>query len=328
MEAGCAACALHHTHRTAAVLAEMSVPNSMKQQQQKLKALREKQEQQEQASDSDTGSESSDFADDDDGQESKSDYKKGGYHPVRLGDTYHQRYTVERKLGWGHFSTVWLASDKYLLFLSHFFDGILDSRIDVPETNLTTTLTNSWLSKFRRAPNHTPKQQKMKSNCSNAFVPKIRLIRIMWSSYWIILRCKAQMGVVRSLLSLDVFNVRYLIECFADMCMVFEVLGDSSLKWIQRYHHRGLPLPLVQALARQALTALAFLHEECKIVHTDIKPENLILMRHVPFSLPQVRSEREVELVRQRLMQSQLGLTKSQKKRLKAKQKKATKFDL
>jgi hypothetical protein len=49
----------------------------------------------------------------DDEQESKSDYKKGGYHYVRLGDTFNQRYVVEKKLGWGHFSTVWLASDRY-----------------------------------------------------------------------------------------------------------------------------------------------------------------------------------------------------------------------
>jgi serine/threonine protein kinase len=30
---------------------------------------------------------------------------------VQIGDVYHDRYTVEKKLGWGHFSTVWLASD-------------------------------------------------------------------------------------------------------------------------------------------------------------------------------------------------------------------------
>ncbi|GFH28583.1 serine/threonine-protein kinase SRPK, partial [Haematococcus lacustris] len=38
------------------------------------------------------------------------DYKKGGYHPVNIGETYHAgKYTVLRKLGWGHFSTVWLV---------------------------------------------------------------------------------------------------------------------------------------------------------------------------------------------------------------------------
>lgn len=45
-------------------------------------------------------------------QEDEEDYVKGGYHPVRLGDSFsNARYTVTKKLGWGHFSTVWLARD-------------------------------------------------------------------------------------------------------------------------------------------------------------------------------------------------------------------------
>ena len=39
-------------------------------------------------------------------------YRKGGYHPVRVGDTYKDgRYVVLEKLGWGHFSTCWLCDD-------------------------------------------------------------------------------------------------------------------------------------------------------------------------------------------------------------------------
>ena len=61
---------------------------------------------------------------DDDEQENPKDYKKviriksnefnviqGGYHPVKVGDLYNNRYHVIRKLGWGHFSTVWLCWD-------------------------------------------------------------------------------------------------------------------------------------------------------------------------------------------------------------------------
>ena len=35
----------------------------------------------------------------------------GGYHPVKIGDLFNNRYHVIRKLGWGHFSTVWLCWD-------------------------------------------------------------------------------------------------------------------------------------------------------------------------------------------------------------------------
>merc|ERR1712137_1333189 len=48
---------------------------------------------------------------DDDEQEDPKDYCKGGYHPVKIGDLFNNRYHVVRKLGWGHFSTVWLSWD-------------------------------------------------------------------------------------------------------------------------------------------------------------------------------------------------------------------------
>jgi serine/threonine-protein kinase SRPK3 len=45
-------------------------------------------------------------------QEPLSKYETGGFHPLCLGETLHDgRYTVRHKLGWGGFSTVWLAWD-------------------------------------------------------------------------------------------------------------------------------------------------------------------------------------------------------------------------
>ncbi|KAG8163084.1 hypothetical protein KVR01_007562 [Diaporthe batatas] len=46
-------------------------------------------------------------------QEGLVPYRPGGYHPVSLGDCFKEgRYQVHHKLGWGGFSTVWLAKDK------------------------------------------------------------------------------------------------------------------------------------------------------------------------------------------------------------------------
>ncbi|XP_020104817.1 serine/threonine-protein kinase SRPK-like [Ananas comosus] len=54
-------------------------------------------------------SESSNYTSEDEGTE---EYRRGGYHAVRIGDSFKQgAYVVQSKLGWGHFSTVWLAWD-------------------------------------------------------------------------------------------------------------------------------------------------------------------------------------------------------------------------
>ncbi|XP_076900297.1 uncharacterized protein LOC143554424, partial [Bidens hawaiensis] len=59
----------------------------------------------------DDRSETSDYTSEDEGTE---DYRRGGYHAVRVGDKFkHSRYVVQSKLGWGHFSTVWLAWDTH-----------------------------------------------------------------------------------------------------------------------------------------------------------------------------------------------------------------------
>ncbi|EXJ86465.1 CMGC/SRPK protein kinase [Capronia epimyces CBS 606.96] len=39
-------------------------------------------------------------------------YRPGGFPPVSIGDIYNDRYEVFNKLGWGGFSTVWLAFDE------------------------------------------------------------------------------------------------------------------------------------------------------------------------------------------------------------------------
>jgi serine/threonine-protein kinase SRPK3 len=65
------------------------------------------------ASDSDASdaSEASDAESDE--VEDDEDYKTGGYHPMKIGDTFAKdsRYRVSCKLGWGQFSTVWLVRD-------------------------------------------------------------------------------------------------------------------------------------------------------------------------------------------------------------------------
>lgn len=44
--------------------------------------------------------------------ENLEEYRVGGYHPTVVGDTFHEgRYEIVHKLGFGSYSTIWLARD-------------------------------------------------------------------------------------------------------------------------------------------------------------------------------------------------------------------------
>jgi len=64
------------------------------------------------ASTSSGGSPDSDSGTETHHAEEPSEYRPGGYHPAAIGDRYHNKYILEKKLGFGYFSTVWLASDE------------------------------------------------------------------------------------------------------------------------------------------------------------------------------------------------------------------------
>ncbi|RMC10358.1 hypothetical protein DUI87_13161 [Hirundo rustica rustica] len=68
-----------------------------------------------------------------------------------------------------------------------------------------------------------------------------------------------------------------ILNKITDVCMVFEVLGHHLLKWIIKSNYQGLPIRCVKSIIRQVLQGLDYLHSKCKIIHTDIKPENILM---------------------------------------------------
>jgi len=59
--------------------------------------------------------------------------------------------------------------------------------------------------------------------------------------------------------------------------MIFEILGVNLLEIIKKYNYNGIPMHILRIMARQILLGLDFLHTQCKLIHTDLKPENVLL---------------------------------------------------
>ena len=70
------------------------------------------------------------------------------------------------------------------------------------------------------------------------------------------------------------------------LCLAMELLGPNLLKFLDTTS--GLHLSNVKVVMRQVLQGLEFLHTKAGIIHTDIKPENILLANsgNMSLSLP------------------------------------------
>jgi len=169
----------------------------------------------------------------DDEQEDPQDYCKGGYHPVKIGDLFNNCYHVVRKLGWGHFSTVWLCWD-------------MNKKRFVA------------MKVVKSAPHYT-----------ETAIDEIKLLKAVRDAD--LDDCHRDKCVQL----LDDFKIHGVNG--THVCMVFEVLGHHLLKWIIKSNYQGMPLRCVKSVIRQVLEGLDYLHRKASIIHTDIKPENILL---------------------------------------------------
>jgi serine/threonine-protein kinase SRPK3 len=60
-------------------------------------------------------------------------------------------------------------------------------------------------------------------------------------------------------------------------CLVHTPLWESALNLKHRNPIRRLPQPIIAFLLKRLFLALDFLHQECHVVHTDIKEANILL---------------------------------------------------
>lgn len=114
------------------------------------------------------------------------------------------------------------------------------------------------------------------------------------------------------------------------MCFVYERLGGSLLDLIKHYDYRGIPSPIARTLVKDMLSGLSFLHG-CGIIHTDIKPENVLLKSPVMepppeqttmFDILQDQIQKNPEVIQLQSECEREGITPEERKKLRLKLKK------
>jgi len=180
------------------------------------------------------------------------DYKQGGYHPVYVGEVLIDRYVVIQKLGWGHFSTVWLAKDfLYNTFVaikvqksaSHYLEAAYDE-VELLQKAAKHSMDKKWLTRLKQ---HYKKEKRKNFTREDCHVVQLLNAFIYKGPYG------------------------------NHFSMVFEILGVNLLEIIKRYDYKGVPMNLCRKIAKQVLIGLDYLHTACKIIHTDLKPENVMI---------------------------------------------------
>ncbi|KFO79853.1 Serine/threonine-protein kinase SRPK, partial [Cuculus canorus] len=163
----------------------------------------------------------------------------GGHHPVREGEVFNTRYQALHKLGCGAFATVWLCQD--IRRKKHVAVKILKSREGFAEAAQDEVILLRCVSSMKK-----------KDRAGENIVCLLDDFRMIGENGFHIL----PLGV---------------------LCLVFEALGPPLRCLMNNYTAQGLPLPFVKKSLQQVLAGLHFLHKCCRIIHTDIKPENILL---------------------------------------------------
>lgn len=218
-------------------------------------------------------SEPGDYTESDD--EGEDSYGRGGYHRVHINDLFNNgRYRVEAKLGWGHFSTVWLCEDMSVQQhakavgrpLPPFFVAM---KVQKSAQHYTEAAYDE-IELLSEATSHANDGSWMDAVLGYPAPPA-------WAGPRG--RCMGYTGVVTLL---DYFEHQG--PNGTHVCMVFEVMGPNVLALIKQYEFKGVPQDLVRKVAAHTLVGLDYLHRVCGIIHTDLKPENVLIS--CPWNVP------------------------------------------
>ncbi|KAL4759664.1 putative protein kinase [Aspergillus foveolatus] len=168
-------------------------------------------------------------------------YKVSHYYPVRIGDVYHTRYEVARKLGYGAYSTSWLCRDLQRVLTSC-------------EPRAQKYAVLKVLTSLPDYPTAMDRELRIYEHLAtvDSSHPGQSLIRELYDSFDL----QGPGGTHR--------------------CLVLQPMTMTLLE-MTRMNPRPFDLPLLKMTVKRLLLALDFLHAEAGVIHTDLKTDNLML---------------------------------------------------
>ncbi|KAK7577697.1 hypothetical protein V3481_016239 [Fusarium oxysporum f. sp. vasinfectum] len=172
-------------------------------------------------------------------EEKTPDYSPERFYPIRLGQLLNGRYQVATKLGYGANSTVWLARDLNRWRWS-------TEKYVAIKVNATKTL-------HRRASAENEIDILQHINRTNPKHHGWHFIRKLTDNF-----------------SLESPHGSH-------PCLVLEPLREPLLLYCSRYIGGVIPPDILKILLQMILLGLDYLHNECHVIHADLKPDNIMI---------------------------------------------------
>ncbi|CDH58700.1 protein kinase [Lichtheimia corymbifera JMRC:FSU:9682] len=153
--------------------------------------------------------------------------------------------------------------------------------------------------------------------CYDVVLDKLCAIKVIRAIPKYVEASRIEIRILQTLREHDPSNQKRCIQLRASfhhddhVCMVFDLLKMSVYDFMKHNHFLPFPLYHIRSMGLQLLSSVAFLHRQ-KLIHTDIKPENMMLKdtnsKQQPLTVFDNEANQPVTVQRQVLLNADMQL--------------------